>query len=154
LSLALTRSFSVEGIMFAGIVLTGSVGVLAIVSAVVLFANDTLPAWVVELELSIIWLGMLVLVASAIQSARLMSEREEMATELRGLIATHKAFKREREHCLAAVRGRRAGLLDRGLMKVVAAVDCDLAETVAKIGRVSDRLVQIAATGQAPAGDQ
>lgn len=140
--------------MFAGILLTGSVGVLAIVFSVAFFGNETLPAWVVEVELGIIWLGMLVFVASAIRSARLMSEREEMATELRGLIAIHKAFRREREHCLAAVRGRRAGLLDRGLMKVVAAVDCDLAGTVAEIGRVSDRLVQIAAAGEAPAGDQ
>ena len=140
--------------MFAGIVLTGSVGVLAVVLAVALFGNETLPAWVVEAELGIIWLGMLVFVASAIQSARLTSEREEMATELRGLIASHKAFKRERENCLAAVRGRRTGLLDCGLMNVVAAVDCDLAETVAQIGRVSDRLVQLAAAGEAPAGDQ
>ena len=56
--------------MFAGILLTGSVGVLAIVFSVALFGDETLPAWVVEVELGTIWLGMLVFVASAIQSAR------------------------------------------------------------------------------------
>jgi uncharacterized membrane protein YbhN (UPF0104 family) len=52
--------------MFTGIVLTGSIGVLAIVLAVALLGNETLPAWVSEVILGIVLLGMLVIVGSAI----------------------------------------------------------------------------------------
>ena len=76
-----------------------------------------------------------------------MSEREEVANVLRGLIAAYKAFKCERESCLASIRTCRAGLLEQNLRKIVAAVDRDLANTVAEIGRVSDRLLELAAGG-------
>jgi hypothetical protein len=52
--------------MFAGIVLTGSIGVLAIVLTVALLGNETLPAWVSEVMLGIVLLGMLAIVGSAI----------------------------------------------------------------------------------------
>ena len=77
-----------------------------------------------------------------------MTEREEVANELRGLIAAYKAFKCEREGCVASIRSRRAGLLDQNLRKIVAAVDRDLADTVTAIGRLSDRLLELAAGGE------
>jgi hypothetical protein len=52
--------------MFAGIVLTGSIGVLAIVPAVALFGNETLLETVAEAMLGIVLLGMLVFVAATI----------------------------------------------------------------------------------------
>ena len=52
--------------MFVGIVLTGSIGVLGIVLAVALLGNEALPAWVSEVMLGIVLLGMLVITGSAI----------------------------------------------------------------------------------------
>jgi hypothetical protein len=66
LSIAPIRSFSVGGIMFAGIVLTGSIGVLAIVLTVALLGNETLLETVSEAIPGIGLLGILVFVAATI----------------------------------------------------------------------------------------
>jgi hypothetical protein len=50
--------------MFAGIVPTGLIGVLAIVSAVALLGSETLPETVAEVMLGIVLLGMLVFVVA------------------------------------------------------------------------------------------
>ena len=52
--------------MFDGIVPTGLIGVLAIVSAVALLGSETLPETVAEVMLGIVLLGMLVFVAATI----------------------------------------------------------------------------------------
>ena len=52
--------------MFAGIVPTGLIGILAIVSAVALLGSETLPETVAEVMLGIVLLGMLVFVAATI----------------------------------------------------------------------------------------
>ena len=79
-------------------------------------------------------------------------EREAVAIRLRALITAHKAFKREREEWLAIGRRcrRRDVLFDRSLTKIIAELDRKLAEIVAEIRSVGDRLQRLAAACDAP----
>jgi hypothetical protein len=79
-------------------------------------------------------------------------EREAVAIRLRALITAHKAFKREREEWLAIGRRcrRRDVRFDRSLTKIIAELDRKLAEIVAEIRSVGDRLQLLAAACDAP----
>jgi hypothetical protein len=77
-------------------------------------------------------------------------EREAVAIRLRALITAHKAFKREREEWLAIRRRRRDVRFDRSLTKIIAELDRKLAEIVAEIRSVGDRLQLLAAACDAP----